>query len=203
MWSDDDIEAAPRQDPPAMPTHHREETPITPARQLRSQHQDESDFVEVRVPAWVLQFSQISINITPHSISAPPPIPNTPSPTRRSGPEPPIVVFNTPSPTRRPGSRTQNVISESSSSTTSTTQQRPSPLRTTTMTNQLVPPRPIYPPQPGEPAPLINRTFDQRRTHAYYVVFVGVTLGIYHEYWSVRYFLIICQVINLFTQVGP
>lgn len=140
MWSDDDIEAAPRQDPPAMPTHHREETPITPARQLRSQHQDESDFVEVRVPAWVLQFSQISINITPHSISAPPPIPNTPSPTRRSGPEPPIVVFNTPSPTRRPGSRTQNVISESSSSTTSTTQQRPSPLRTTTMTNQLVPP---------------------------------------------------------------
>lgn len=155
-------------------------------RQLGSQPQEGSDFVEVRVPAWVLQFSQVSINITPHSISAPPPISNTPSPTRRSGSEPQNIDANIPTPTRRPGLRAQNVVVEPASPTTSTPRQRPSLVHATGMTNQSLPPRPIYPLRPGEQAPPINRIFDQRRTHAYYIVFVGLTLGIYHEYWSVR-----------------
>lgn len=192
--------------------------PATPA----NQHEDEQaahgneETVEVRVPAWMLRFSNLSINMSPHSISvdmggAPGPpsqIPLTPTRARRNGASDPSGHITSPQPARNEvpimvqPSTPQRGAAERSPATpfhspqlsqhrVTATAQAWSPQVSVPAPYISLPrfPQPIHPLQYGEEAPLM-RTLERRvgGPHGYYVVFAGIRPGIYHEYWYVIFF---------------
>lgn len=195
------------------PQHSRPRTPVNRDENRRAGQGDAEDTVDIRVPAWMLQFANVSINMSPSSIAV------DVGETRRTPSQPPL----TPSRARRNGTSTashrtgpQSVIDASgpvmampaaspprSRHTTpmmaqASAPRREAPRRTTTpqagpfrasssapSIPLLGPPRPVYPLRYGEDAPIV-RTLDRRvGPHGYYVVFTGLRLGIYHEYWYV------------------
>lgn len=169
--------------------------PTTPTRQRNTQRHvaGNADCVELKVPAWMLQFGTLQISLSPNRVSpdeggsSAHPIQNDPS-----------RNVHTPLPTRRtqPSHRTPHERSQGSPaaiprSSISQTPERnpvpainpPTPPRERHRYHQHVHPHPIFPLQPDDEAPS-TRTFDQSRAHGYYIIFVGPRLGIFHEYWS-------------------
>ncbi|KZP08768.1 hypothetical protein FIBSPDRAFT_901006 [Athelia psychrophila] len=149
----------PQQTPPTAPRHE--------VQQMTS-HLGDPTHLEIRLPAWIMDFSDISINISPRRGTAQArevnQRPATPIITMAYHHETPVADTSTPPPPIP--DRTRPRV----------------PLRT--QPSQVnAGPQPIYPLQPGEvpPRPRILR---DDRTHGYYVVFIGPRLGIYHEYWS-------------------
>ncbi|KZP28680.1 hypothetical protein FIBSPDRAFT_885538 [Athelia psychrophila] len=126
-------------------------------------------YVEIKIPSYVLAFANVQINISPTRTSSTTGESSRPSLT----PQPNIAPRNSRihSPTPRTSPFNPNLGQHPSRDGHAVTQ------------DALRVPQPIYPLPPGA-QPALERAFDQGRTHGYYVVFVGPRLGIFHEYWS-------------------
>ncbi|KAF7967412.1 hypothetical protein HWV62_34383 [Athelia sp. TMB] len=200
-------------DEPVRTPHRRQAVPApsTPrrrhgAQQVSSDLRD-SSLIEIKVPAWITEFADISLNISPRRSSAragglfqstvtPVVVPprgqggrgdrsesNLPSPPASPRTRPavnpprqdyPRVTVSTPGPSRlNPPAPSQNPTL----SLAPAHQTVAAPPMPTTR------PRPIFPVQPGEPTPA-PRTFDEYRTHGYYIIFKGAIIGVFNEYWA-------------------
>lgn len=155
--------------------------PLREAQPTTSNLRDQSE-LEIRLPMLMEDFANISINITPRrdsaqageltQLAAAPTV--TIAYRRRETP-----VANQPNPSPAPSTLPQILPTRTS------TPMQPGSHSIAQSSQVYAGPRPIYPLQLGEPAPL-HRIFRDSRAHGYYVVFIGPCLGIYHEYWLVH-----------------
>lgn len=173
--------------PPSTPPRQTSSTP--PHRhdvQQTTSNLGDPTHVDIRLPAWIVGLSDISINISPRRGTAQAGEFNHRSVT-------PIVtmvhhqletqVAEAPPP---PPPTPQHMLPRAFTAT-----QLGTPLRT--QSSQVVAgPRPIYPLQPGEVSPP-RRVFRDSRAHRYYVIFIGPRLGVYHEYWFVYHVIILAD----------
>lgn len=169
------------------PAAVREEPALiaTPTIQPNTEHhvRENAGHVELKIPAWMLQFNTLQISMSPNRV-----------PTDVAGGSvnpsqtipPPNVHPSTP--TRQTHRSHRTPLDHSQGSPPPRTQQPVTAINTSPLPraahryHQYIRPQPIHPLQSGDEAPR-PRTFDSRRSHGYYVVIVGPQLGIFHEYW--------------------
>lgn len=196
----------------AAPLHQG--TPATPMPNT-VQRSSETDSVNISFPAWVLKFTEISINLTPHrtptnirdsDILEPTPSPSRPPPSTSQPTHASPSRIGRPSSTSQPTRASTSHIGRPSStsqpahaSTSRTAASPPHPpanLFHVPARTLHVPTSPLHTPiesfslRPIHPLQSgepepPSRTFDLSRAHGYYIVFVGPSLGIFHKYWSV------------------
>lgn len=209
-----------RDDEPVPPP----QIPSTPPRrqdvQAATSNLGDHPHVDIRLSSWILDFSEITINISPRrgiaqannspiitrhheDTSAANPQTSPPSPrpgpsnrplrqsrsqtstaTRTSFPTQPSQVYAAPIQSRSPHQHPTYPLQQG----VPASPQRSLPTQPSQVFTAPTP-RPIYPLQPGEPAPRV-RIFRDDRAHGYYVIFKGPCLGIYHEYWFVCFSII-------------
>lgn len=170
----------PRRRGVASTTPRRHEVASTPPRRLEVQ-QTTSNLgdptrLEIALSAWILDFAEVSITISPRRGAA-----EAREVSQRSAT--PIIA----------------AVHHHREATASPAPASPAPTPERMQARLLTGPHPIYPLQPGEMSPP-QRIFRDNRAHGYYVVFQGLRIGIYHEYWFV--YLVIILIHQILIYIG-
>lgn len=194
------------------PSRNISPTPATPTPHGQDQLHDSNtipdtvpvnehnQYVEIKIPSYILAFANVQINISPTRLSAATSSRSRPHLNRQQNIHPINLPAHSPTPRTAPVNlnsaaqptqaghhthlRSPPSIPPSQRSQSHMPANAASGSSQHTTVTQDVPPVPqrIYPLKSDEQAPPA-RTFSPYRSHGYYIVFVGPRPGIYHEYW--------------------